>query len=187
MAVAMLSCSNRFAPRRAHLARGFMVSNVQMTEGEGWAFLDDADDTVCDVSQFQASVPHVIHFCQRYSIGEYFLNKYLFPTDILSCDFPLLELPPLDIVSYTNYSHYGDGTTKVWDGNKPEQRIRHAFMICSLMPALNKAATFYKKHHCPNGANYETTWNHFRAKGEDASSKQKEGKNRNNDDRGVGR
>ena len=157
---------------RAHLglkhqmARGFMVSNVDMSEGEGWQFLEGADDTACDVSQFKETVPHVLHFCQRYSIGEYFINKYLFPTDILSCDFPLVELPPLDILSKVNYSHYGDGTTELWGGSGRGyfKRTRHAFMICSLFPALNEAATFYKKHHCPNGANYDQTWNHFREK-----------------------
>lgn len=142
--------------------------------GEGWTFLDNADDTVCDVAQFEGSVPHVIHFCQRYSIGEYFLNKYLFPSDILSCDFPLMELPPLNIVSYTNYSHYGDGTTEIWEGRKFRHKYGHAFMICSLYPALNKAATFYKQHHCPNGANYETTYNHFRAEEEGKYGKRKE-------------
>jgi hypothetical protein len=139
-----------------------MISNVEMSRGEGWTFLDDADNTACDVSQFEKTTPHVIHFCQRYSVGEYFLNKYLFPSEVLSCDFPLLELPPLDILSYTNYSHYGDGSIELWSPNQARQQRRHAFVICSLMPALNKAATFFKKHHCPNGANYETTYNHFR-------------------------
>jgi hypothetical protein len=163
-----------FTVHSAHLglkhqmARGFMVSNVDMSEGEGWQFLEGADNTACDVSQFKETVPHVLHFCQRYSIGEFFINKYLFPTDILSCDFPLVELPPLDILSMVNYSHYGDGTTQLWDGNSGgyHRRTRHAFMICSLFPALNKAAIFYKEHHCPDGANFNQKWNHFREPGE---------------------
>jgi hypothetical protein len=170
-----LRLSAHLRAHRAHLglkhqmARGFMVSNVDMSEGEGWQFLDDADNTACDVSQFRETVPHVLHFCQRYSIGEYFINKYLFPTDILSCDFPLVELPPLNILSQVNYSHYGDGTTELWGGKNERQyfkRTRHAFMICSLFPALNEAATYYKNHHCPSGANYEQKWNHFRKKEE---------------------
>lgn len=149
-----------------------MVSNVDMHDGEGWSFLDKADGTTCDVQQFQEVVPHVIHFCQRYAIGEYFLNKYLFPTEVLTCDFPLLELPPHDIVSYTNYSHFGDGSLVVWEGRKANRVYRHAFMICSLMPALNKAATFYKDHHCPSGANYKTVWNHHRDKLEKDAKKE---------------
>jgi hypothetical protein len=145
------------------MARGFMVSNVGMTTGEGWNFLDTVTDDACRVSKFKNDVPHVIHFCQRYSIGEYFLSKYKVPVDILSCDHPLLELPPLDIAATTHYSHYGDGSTDVWQGQRKYLLYRHAFMVCSIMPALNKAATFYKDHHCPNGANYNQTWNHFRA------------------------
>jgi hypothetical protein len=155
------------------MAKGFMVSNVGMTEGEGWDFLENADDTACDVKQFKDTVPHVIHFCQRYSIGEYFINKYLFPTDVLSCDFPLVELPPLDILAKVNYSHFGDGTTDIWStGRRYIHRYRHAYMVCSLFPAINEAATFYKNHHCPDGANYEQTWNHFRWKEEQKAVKE---------------
>jgi len=145
------------------LARGFMVSNVDMYDGEGWPFLDNADGTTCDVSQFQNDVPFVIHFCQRYSVGEFFINKYLFPHEVLTCDHPMLQLPPLDIVSYTNYSYFGDGSLQVWEGRKSRHIYKHAFMICSLMPALNKAAEFYKDHHCPTGANRSKTYNHFRS------------------------
>ena len=39
-------------------------------------------------------------------------------------------------------------------------------MICSLFPAINAAATFYKDQHCdkndPN-TNYSLTYNHFRS------------------------
>ena len=124
------------------MARGFMVSNVQMSGGEGWSFLDNAPDNTCDVSQFSETVPHVIHFCQRYSIGDYFLSKYKLPTEFLSCDFPLLELPPVDIAK-SKYSHYGDGSYFNWTsaGNKRHQKYRHTFMVCSIMKALNQAAT----------------------------------------------
>jgi hypothetical protein len=144
------------------IARGFMVSNVTTTVGEGWSFLDDVTDDACRVDTLSKAVPLVIHFSQRYSIGKFFLRKYTIPTDILSCDVPLLELPPLDIAATTNYSQYGDGSIDVWEGNTAVHRYRNAFMVCSLMPAINKAATFYKDHHCPNGANYNQTWNHFR-------------------------
>jgi len=158
------------------MARGMMVSNVErrMTEGEGWSFLPK-DDRACEVSRYAKTVPNVIHFCQRYTIGEYFINKYLFPTDILTCDFPLMELPPRDILQTTWYSHFGDGSVKEWDKSKDDiERYRNAFMICSLFPAINAAATFYKDQHCsskdPTGdtttttkTNYELSYNHFRS------------------------
>jgi hypothetical protein len=148
------------------MARGMMVSNVGMTDGEGWSFLNK-NNNACDVSIFKDTVPNVIHFCQRYSIGEYFINKYLFPTDILSCDFPLLELPSKNILHDTWYSHYGDGSIEEWSKEKDDiKRYRNAFMICSLFPAINSAAKFYKDQHCdkndPNTI-YDATYNHFRS------------------------
>jgi hypothetical protein len=144
------------------LARGFMVSNVGMDQGEGWSFMKYVREEACQVDKLADKVPYVIHFCQRYSIGEYFLSKYKLPTDILTCDFPLLEPPPLDIAASTNYSHYGDDSVTVWGERNQAHRYRNAFLVCSIMSSINKAATFYKDHHCPNGANYNKTWNHFR-------------------------
>ena len=144
------------------LAQGFMVSNIMMKHAEGWSFLNDVTKDACDVEKVKDVVPQVIHFCQRYSIGEFFISKYKLPVDILSCDFPLLELPPKDYAAYTNYSHYGDGSIKVWSKSETNLITRNAYMVCSLMPAINQAATFYKSHHCPNGANYEQTWNTFK-------------------------
>lgn len=152
---------------RHQMAQGMMVSNVAMSSGEGWAFLPK-DNMACDISRYSKTVPNVIHFCQRYTIGEFFINKYLFPTDILSCEHPLMELPPTDILKNTWHSHYGDGTVKNWDKSKDDiQRYRNAFMVCSLFPAINAAAAFYKDHHCDkNDANtvYDLTYNHFRSK-----------------------
>jgi len=151
---------------RHQMARGMMVSNVDMTGGEGWSFLPK-DDMACDVSRYAETVPNVIHFCQRYTIGDFFINKYLFPTDILSCEHPLMELPPKDVLKDTWYSHYGDGTTKTWDPSQDDiRRYRNAFMICSLFPAMNAAATFYKDNHCDKSdpkTIYDMTYNHFRS------------------------
>ena len=150
---------------RHQMARGMMVSNVGMSHGEGWAFLPK-DDMACDVSRYAETVPNVVHFCQRYTIGDFFINKYLFPTDILSCEHPLMELPPKDILKDTWRSHFGDGTVIEWDKNQDKiERYRNAFMICSLFPAINAAATFYKDQHCDKNdpkTNYSLTYNHFR-------------------------
>merc|ERR1711865_168063 len=109
-----------------------MVSNVEMSEGEGWSFLPK-DKNACEVSRYKETVPNVIHFCQRYTIGEFFINKYLFPTDILSCEHPLMELPPKDVLETTWYSHFGDGSTIHYDQQEDDiKRYRNAFVICSL-------------------------------------------------------
>lgn len=149
------------------MARGMMVSNVDMTNGEGWSFLPK-DDMACEVSRYSETVPNVIHFCQRYSIGDFFINKYLFPTDILSCEHPLMELPSKDILKDTWFSHYGDGHVTEWKQSDDNiRRYRNAFMVCSLFPAINAAATFYKDQHCDKNdpkTIYDLTYNHFRSK-----------------------
>ncbi len=147
---------------RHQIAKGMMVSNVNMDHGEGWEFMHNVTDEACDIAKVQDRVPHVVHFCQRYSIGEFFLSKYKVPESILSCDHQLFELPPKDIAASTNYSHFGDGSIKEWSEGKRVGIYRNAFMVCSIMDGLNRAATFYKDHHCMDGANYDTTWNHFR-------------------------
>jgi hypothetical protein len=107
----------------------------------------------------------------------------------MSCDFPLLELPPLDIAATAKYSRYGDGTVTVWhttekkikgdgtiavwnvDDKKIKEKYSNTFMVCSIMSALNQAATFFKDHHCPIGANYNQTWNHLREAKEETNRK----------------
>ena len=164
---------------RHQIAVGFMISNVDMIDGEGWRFTDDmTDQDACQTTKFSEVVPHVIHFCQRYSIGDFFLNKYLLPPDLLSsCDQPLMELPPVTIAATVNYSHYGDGTYTWWNATvnnfkwRRAKKHRNTFMVCSLMSSLNRAATFYKDHNCPNSANYNQTWNHFRSMNEKEKGK----------------
>jgi len=151
---------------RHQMARGMMVSNVGMTGGEGWSFLPK-DKRACDISRYEETVPNVIHFCQRYTIGDFFINKYLFPREIFSCEHPLMELPSLDILEDTWFSHFGDGSVAQWDPKEDDiKRYRNAFMVCSLFPAINAAATFYKDQHCdkddPNTV-YDLTYLHFRS------------------------
>jgi len=147
---------------RHQIAVGFMISDVEMNRGEGWAFLDNVTDDACQIEKFADRTPHVIHICQRYAIGEYFLSKYKVPTGFLECNHTLFELPPPNIAAYTKYSHYGDGSITNYTDKKMVNLYRQAFVVCSLMDGFNKAARFFKDHNCPNGANYEETWNHFR-------------------------
>jgi hypothetical protein len=139
-------------------------------------YLDGVKGDACRISELSETVPHVIHFCQRYLIGDFCLSKYKLPVDFSSCDFPLLELPPLDIAATATYSHYGNGDIIPWNETRKHinQKYRHAFMVCFILSALNQAATFFKDHHCPNGANYNQTWNTFRIEEEESSSESKQ-------------
>lgn len=129
------------------------------------------EETLCDISKLrqlhetrQIHLPHVIHYCQRYSIGEHFFSKYKLPTTFFfSCDFPLLAVPPSNISKTTNYSKYGDGTIEQWaatwnDRNNKEKqgrKLRMTFMVCTIYQALNQASRFWKNHHCgPHSKNH---------------------------------
>jgi len=38
---------------------------------------------------------------------------------------------------------------------KPDVRKRNVFVLCSMIPALNAAAEYYKRQHCDGSANFE--------------------------------
>jgi peptidyl serine alpha-galactosyltransferase len=152
------------------LARGFMVSNVVLDQGEGWYFLKDVPpEQICHRST-KRFTPQVLHFCQRYSIGDYFISKYMYP-DLIQCDTPLVRLPEKDAAVRYNFSHYGDGTTDTWPEKKEHLKNKNAFMVCMLLPAINDAARYYKTNHCSERANYNETWEYFAWKEEENQKK----------------
>lgn len=96
--------------------------------GEGWYFLDDVPpEQICHRTE-KKYTPHVLHFCQRYSIGDFFISKYMYP-DLIQCDTPLIRLPEQDSAVRYNYSHYGDGTTDNWPEKKSHLKYKNAFMV----------------------------------------------------------
>ena len=106
-----------------------------------------------------APVPHVIHFCQRYYLGPFFLYKHDIPRRLpddmfLSCEHPLFQEPPLNVMELYNWGRTLDGKHVAL--TEPQRR-RMAFVLCQLLPRMNAAATFYKQHHCsaPGAANYD--------------------------------
>ena len=162
------------------LGKGFMVSNVDMgRQGEGWFFLNsdrirDPKDICAHPEQPLPYVPHLLHFCQRYSIGDSFISKYKTHHGILSCDLPLFEVPPSDAAATLEFSHFGDGSVTKYDESTRYLQHRNAFMTCALMKSLNQAAIYFKRHHCEQSlANYNTTWNFFR---DESDKKAKRGK-----------
>merc|ERR1711862_916399 len=79
----------------------FMISNAASHE-EGWSFLDDISlDQACTYGYEPNSlqdgkvklVPNVLHFCQKYGLGEWLWNKGRLPPNFFTCDFPLLADP----------------------------------------------------------------------------------------------
>jgi len=138
------------------IAASFMVSDVGMGEkSEGWGYIDDMpNDKICGPHS-PAELPHVIHFCQRYGLSDYFFGKRRLPGNFLSCESPLLAEPPMDIASKYKYANWPDGKRKEFSGKMAK---RNAYMLCKLLPAINEAATYYKERHCDTvKANFNKT------------------------------
>ena len=146
------------------LAESFMISATHIGRGEGWALVDVLrQDEVCEYPsprEEEGRLPYVLHYCQNYWLGKWFLGKYRLDSDFLSCKKPLLREPPNDIGSQYNFY--------VKPGGKPygtkerlsrQEAKREQFMICQMIARLNDAATWYKGQTCESGtANYEKSF-----------------------------
>jgi hypothetical protein len=100
-------------------------------------------------------LPNVIHYCQRYALGQYFFGKRRLPGDFLTCQSALLAEPPTDIAEKYDYGKFPGGDTKKFS---PQAVKRNAFAVCYLISAVNNAATYFKQHHCdPGTANFNKT------------------------------
>lgn len=145
---------------RHTIAQSFMVSDVFAVD-EGWKPIDDvpANDICRHVPK--SSYPHVLHYCQHYYLGKWFIGKYTLRQDFISCKAPLLVMPPDDLATlgYTSAILF-DGSRQNF--GQPALVWREAFMICTMIQALNDAAIYYKNHHCDKGtANYNYTYKFF--------------------------
>jgi len=149
-------CIGAAHQKLAHqIAVSFMVSDVGSGKGEGWNYIDRIPaEEVCR-ERDPADYPNVVHFCQRYALGRWFFGKYKQPHDFLSCEHPLLKEPPDTIATELLYAEYPDKSKKKMTETTAK---RNAFMLCQMIPAVNKAATYYKQNHCDDNANYDKTF-----------------------------
>jgi len=131
------------------IAQSFMISDVGTGGLEGWQkYIDPKSDLdVCTPGAIpQEDLPFILHYCQRYWLGKWFIGKYKLDKDFISCKHPLLMVPPKDIATKYDFAiQPGSGEKKEV---KKDQVKRNAFMLCHFIPALNEAARFYKDHHC---------------------------------------
>mmetsp|Transcript_3551 Transcript_3551/g.9794 ORF Transcript_3551/g.9794 Transcript_3551/m.9794 type:complete len:634 (+) Transcript_3551:92-1993(+) len=136
------------------VANSFMISSITSGLQESWARTVDSmpPADVCNSTisphkeRYQSQMPYVFHFCQRYTWGPYFFGKNRFPHDFLTCDSPLLAEPPFDLLTRYKAAYWpptGPRKTEI-----PRDAQRHAFGACTMIHALNEAATYYKQHHC---------------------------------------
>lgn len=93
-------------------------------------------------------------------LGKWFIGKYRLRKDFISCQAPLLKVPPGDIaLKYTKGIYPGNGKVKEMN---PRDVKGNAFMVCAMINALNEAAVYYKDRHCDKAtANYDYTYTFF--------------------------
>lgn len=138
------------------VAKSFMVSDA-FSGQEGWGLVDHiASDNVC-YNAPEEKLPFVLHYCQRYMLGKWFIGKYRLPKDFVSCESPLLMEPPPDINKRYNYS-IAPFQSERKEYSKQIFVHRNAFMVCTMIKGLNEASEYFKRHNCPSdggSTNYE--------------------------------
>jgi len=131
-----------------------MVSNVNVGEdesgGEGWDLVQAIDDEdMCSPNvMVDYTLPPVLHYCQAYKLGKHFFGKYRMPTDILSCESPLLSLPAKDVAKKYDYYIPPRGTDSQREKLDDYEVKENAFMLCALTRLVNEASLFYHSKNC---------------------------------------
>lgn len=130
---------------RHTIAHSFMVSDM-WAGMEGWDLVTAVDAKDVCHNFPKSEYPHVIHYCQRYHIGKWFIGKHRLRDDFISCRAPLLAVPPADVALRYKYALIpGTGERKDLKEKGVKQQ---AFMLCHMIDALNAAAKFYKDQQC---------------------------------------
>jgi hypothetical protein len=92
-------------------------------------------------------MPHILHYCQKYHLGKWFFSKYKLPKDFMSCQSPLLREPSTnDNLLQYDWAETPNGD--ILDISPMKYRRRHAWMLCTVLPAINQAVSFYKQRFC---------------------------------------
>ena len=105
-------------------------------------------------------MPYVIHYCQSYWLGKWFIGKYRLASDWLSCEKPLLLEPPRDIGEKYDYYIKPGGVPYGAKVKIPPVTVkRNQFMIHQIIARYNDAASWLKGQTCAEGtANYEKSF-----------------------------
>ena len=154
-----------FSSAAAHLQlphvvfKGLMMSDVGSTE-EGWSrFLDDIPRSdVCKPIP-REKMPPVMHYCQRYALGRWFFGKYKLHENIFTCYAPLLRVPPEDLAVRFDYYIYPNTERVDYKSPREDHKIKeNGFGACFLIDAMNEAGEYYRRNHCPKGANFSKSF-----------------------------
>jgi len=134
-----------------------MISNTG-AGGEGWPMIDKIPiDGMCEFAKNPDhklnAVPSVIHYCQRYMIGDWFFSKRKMLKNFFECRSPLMKVPPGEIIKEVDYKKPPGGGKKLIGET---ERKREGFVVCGIISALNDASKYFKKNHCSPGNLEET-------------------------------
>ncbi|CAE7489782.1 unnamed protein product, partial [Symbiodinium microadriaticum] len=150
----------------------FMVSNVDMDQGEGWQWVDALGDDTCVAPNAEGifypdrPMPTFVHYCQFFRAAEWGFHKRRVYGDIFSCHRPMLldpHLPhgdraPADRrITMVDFKDRDGEIVKM----SRKQVRRSAFVLCVIHTAMNAALLDYKSRMCTNSSsiNYEKTVN----------------------------
>ena len=136
------------------LVKSMMISNSGAVASEGWSFVDQIPaHEICDVASNpdheKYPVPNVLHYCQRYIVGDWLFSKRKMTTDFFSCESPMMEVPPSSL-GMLKYAVKPPSSGEKVDLSDTMAK-REAFLICGIISLLNEAADFYKWMHCQGG------------------------------------
>lgn len=144
---------------RHTIAHSFMVSDI-WAGMEGWQLVTKVERKDICHNFPKSEYPHVIHYCQRYYLGKWFIGKHRLRKDFISCEAPLLAIPPADIALRYDYAILPDNNER--KDLKEKGVKQEAFMVCAMIDALNAAAYYYKDQHCHRvTANYNYSYVFF--------------------------
>ena len=106
----------------------------------------------------------MLHYCDRYLLGKFFFNKYRLKKKYISCDAPLLTMPPTEV--HTKYQYSVRPPPDRGASHEMEvtnisfvQAKREAFMLCGLISSVNEAARYFKSQHCNGTGNFSEIYN----------------------------
>ena len=150
-------------------AYGFMVSDTRLSANafgeEGWYWIEDDLKGQRSTQKLQAvcgkslpsgnreNTPFILHYCQTYNLGYVHFFKYALPDTFTKCDSPLLKEPSMEDLLHHDYAinpitniRTDFGTATI---DKQRRAFREAWMLCTLIPAINEAIAFHKQQYCP--------------------------------------
>ena len=156
---------------RHETSLSFMISDPENGSLEAWSNWIDKSPEVSSTDSLDTDLcsmdyhwmPHTYHYCHRLFIGPYFFSKYQVPKtppndDFMACQHPLYQEPPHNVMDLYSSSITLDGVNR---SLSRRDRRRMAFGVCQVLPRLNAASAFYKKHHCsPSVANFSKVFVH---------------------------